>query len=213
MARGARCAAVAACAIIMSSPAETSRQAGSAERALTFDHDRSWHRYRKERGMATLTALKFDTPDGAAQMEALMLDLQKQQLIRVEDAAIVTWPPGKKKPQTRQLQSLAGPGALMGAFWGLLFGLLFFVPFLGMAIGAGMGALAASMADVGINDKFINEARSKVTEGTSALFLLTSGAVEDRVTEAIKARAPRFEIISTNLSKEQEDKLREVFAE
>ena len=37
--------------------------------------------------MATLTALKFDTPDGAAQMEALLLDLQKQQLILVEDAA------------------------------------------------------------------------------------------------------------------------------
>ena len=80
-------------------------------------------------------------------------------------------------------------------------------------IGAGMGALAASMADVGIDDRFIKEARGKVTEGTSALFLLTSGAVGDRVTEAIKARAPRFEIISTNLSKEQEAKLREVFAE
>ena len=127
--------------------------------------------------MATLTALKFDTSDGAAQMEALLLDLQKQQLIRVEDAAIVAWPPGKKKPQTRQLHHLAGPGALTGSFWGLLFGLLFFVPFLGMAIGAGMGALMASMADVGIDDKFIKEARSKITEGTSALFLLTSGAV------------------------------------
>ena len=108
--------------------------------------------------MATLTALKFDTPDGAAQMEALLLDLQKQQLIRVEDAAIVAWPPGKKKPQTRQLHNMAGAGALMGAFWGLLFGLLFFVPFLGMAIGAGMGALMGSMADVGIDDKFIKEA-------------------------------------------------------
>ena len=88
-------------------------------------------------------------------MEALLLDLQKQQLIRVEDAAIVSWPPGKKKPQTRQLHNMAGRGALGGAFWGLLFGLLFFVPFLGMAIGAGMGALMGSMADVGIDDKFI----------------------------------------------------------
>ena len=163
--------------------------------------------------MATLTVLKFDTPEGADQMEALLLDLQKQQLITVHDAAIVSWPAGKTQPQTRQLHNLAGPGALMGSFWGLLFGLLFFVPLLGMAIGAGMGALMGSMADVGIDDAFIKAARSKVTEGTSALFLLTSGAVGDRVTEAIKARGPKFELLSTNLSQEQEDKLREVFAE
>jgi uncharacterized membrane protein len=181
--------------------------------ALPFDHVRSSHGDREERDMATLTALKFDTPEGADQMEALLLDLQKQQLITVHDAAIVSWPPGKKKPKTRQLHNLAGPGALMGSFWGLLFGLLFFVPLLGMAIGAGMGALAASMADVGIDDRFIKEARGKVTEGTSALFLLTSGVVEDKVTEAIKARGPKFELVSTNLSTEQEAKLREVFTE
>jgi uncharacterized membrane protein len=163
--------------------------------------------------MATLTALKFDTPDGAAQMEALLLDLQKQQLILVEDAAVVSWPPGKKKPQTRQLHNMAGVGALGGAFWGMLFGLLFFIPFLGLAIGAGMGALMGSMADVGIDDKFINEARSKITEGTSALFLLTSSAIQDKVAEAIKARGLKFELIASNLSHEQEAKLREVFGE
>jgi uncharacterized membrane protein len=163
--------------------------------------------------MATLTALKFDTPDGAAQMEALLLDLQRQQLITIHDAAIVTWPPGKKRPQTRQLNNLAGPMALGGAFWGLLFGLLFFIPFLGMAIGAGVGALTGHFADVGIDDKFIAEARGKVTEGTSALFLLTSAAVGERVTEAIKAQGLKFELIASNLTHEQEAKLREVFAE
>ena len=53
--------------------------------------------------------------------------------------------------------------------------------------------------------------RSQVTEGTSALFLMTSGVVQDRVAEAVKAKAD-FEIIATNLSKDQEDKLRETFA-
>src|SRR6478735_6526183 len=40
--------------------------------------------------MATLTAVKFDTSDGAAQVEALLLDLQTQQVIRVEDEVIMT---------------------------------------------------------------------------------------------------------------------------
>jgi uncharacterized membrane protein len=159
--------------------------------------------------MATLSALKFSTPDGAEKMLGKLQDLQKQQLIQIQDAAIVTWPPGAKKPKTKQLNNLAGIGALDGAFWGLLFGLLFFVPFLGLAIGAAMGALAGHFADVGIDDKFINETRSKVTEGTSALFLLTANAVTDKVADALKGE--KFEVISTSLSKEEEDKLREQY--
>ena len=161
--------------------------------------------------MATLTVLKFPTADGADTMLGTIQSLQKQQLITIHDAAIVTWPAGKKKPKTRQLNNLAGVGAVQGAFWGMLFGLLFFIPFLGLAIGAGMGALMASFADVGIDDNFIKQVRSQVTEGTSALFLLTVGGVVDRVREAVKGQ--EFEIIATNLSKEQEERLRAAFSE
>jgi uncharacterized membrane protein len=136
--------------------------------------------------------------------------LQKQQLIQVQDAAIVTWPEGKKKPQTRQLHNMAGMGALDGAFWGMLFGLLFFVPLFGMAIGAAMGALAGKFADVGIDDRFIEQVRSQVTEGTSALFVMTSDAVVDRVVEALRGLSP--EIIASNLSAEQEAELKALFS-
>jgi uncharacterized membrane protein len=161
--------------------------------------------------MATLTVLKFPTADGADKMLGTIESLQKQQLITIQDAAIVSWPAGKKKPKTRQIQNLAGAGALMGAFWGMLFGLLFFVPILGLAVGAGMGALMGSFADVGIDDNFIKQVRNQVTEGTSALFLMSSGAVEDRVREAV--RGQQFELIATNLSKEEEEKLRAAFSE
>jgi uncharacterized membrane protein len=159
--------------------------------------------------MATLTVLKFPTATGADEMLGTLEGLQKQQLITIQDAAIVTWPAGKKKPKTRQLHSLAGMGALQGAFWGMLFGLLFFIPILGLAVGAGMGALMGSMADIGIDDKFIKEVQSKITEGTSALFLMSSGAVADRIAPAVQGM--KFELIATNLSKEEEDKLRAAF--
>ena len=119
----------------------------------------------------------------------------------------MSWPVGAKSPKTKQAAPTTGLGALNGAFWGMLFGLLFFVPFFGLAVGAAMGALAGHFSDYGIDDQFIKSVRSKVTEGTSALFALTSGAVVDKVTEAFKT-LPKFEIIQTNLSKEQEDKLR-----
>lgn len=159
--------------------------------------------------MATLTAFKFDTPTGADETLMKLQQLQSQGLITVQDAAIVRWPEGAKKPKTEQLHNMSGAGALSGAFWGFLFGLIFFVPFFGLAIGAAMGALAGHFADVGISDDFIKQVKNQVTPGTSAIFLMTSGAVVDRVREAF--RGTKFEVMSTNLSADQEAKLREEF--
>ena len=159
--------------------------------------------------MSTLSVLKFPTADGAQQMQGALLALQKQHIIEIQDAAIVTWPQGKKKPKTEQLHNMAGAGALGGAFWGMLFGLIFFIPFFGLTVGAAIGALAGKFTDYGIDDNFIKQSREQVTEGTSALFVLTSGAVQDKVVEAMKGQ--NFEIISTNLPKEKEDELRAAF--
>jgi uncharacterized membrane protein len=161
--------------------------------------------------MATLSALKFSTPEGAGQMLGKIQSLQKMELIKLQDAAIVTWPVGKKGPKTKQLVDMAGMGAMQGAFWGMLFGLIFFVPFFGLAIGAAMGALSGKMADYGIDDNFIKQTREKVTEGTSALFLLTSDAVKDKVLDELKGFD--FELIASNLTKEQEEQLMAAFAE
>ncbi len=161
--------------------------------------------------MATLSVLKFETADGADQALQTVLELQKQNLIRVLDAATVSWPVGAKKPKTKQMASMTGAGALGGAFWGMLFGLIFFVPFFGLAIGAAIGALAGKFSDYGIDDKFIEQTRSEVTEGTSALFGLTEAAVQDKVLDALKALNPK--VISTNLSKEQEQALKAAFGE
>jgi uncharacterized membrane protein len=74
-----------------------------------------------------------------------------------------------------------------------------------------MGALMGHFANYGIDQNFIDQVRAKVTPGTSALFLLSSGTVTDKVADAVKGQ--QFEIIQTNLSKEQEDKLRADFGE
>jgi uncharacterized membrane protein len=160
--------------------------------------------------MVTVTVLKFPTPEGANDVLQRIRDLQKQHLINLHDAAIVSWPVGKKHPRTRQLVDLVSLGALNGMFWGMLLGFIFFAPFFGMAVGAAFGALGGAFRDYGIDDDFIKRVRSQVTEGTSALFLMTSEAVMDRVVEAM-AKVP-FEIIATNLSADQEQKLREAFA-
>src|ERR671928_316431 len=162
--------------------------------------------------MATLSVLKFNDPYGADRVLVALQGMQEREMITLEDAAVVRWPEGAKKPKTHQLHSTAGGGATWGAFWGFLFGLIFFMPFLGAAIGAGMGGMTGALADVGIDDDFIRQVREKVTEGTSALFALTSGATApDKVIDELKQYD--FEIISTNLPEEQEKQLREAFSQ
>jgi uncharacterized membrane protein len=160
--------------------------------------------------MSTLLVLKFDSEGGAAQMRDRMLSLQKQQLITIDDAAIMK-KDANGKPKLEQLNNMAGVGARGGAFWGMLFGLLFFIPILGLAVGAAAGAIAGAMSDVGIDDKFIKSVGESITPGTSALFLLVSNAVVDKVLEQTKD--VKYEVLQTSLSQEQEDKLRAAISE
>lgn len=162
--------------------------------------------------MATLTIWRFDEANAAGLAAGRVESLARDQLIMVHDAAVVWWPPEGRRPKLRQLHNLTGRGALTGAFWGMLFGLIFFVPLLGAAVGAAAGAAGGALADVGIDDELIKRVRDRLTPGSSALFLLTSDAVVDRVREAF-ADEKRPELLFTNLSAEQEEKLREIFAE
>ncbi|MFN2190592.1 MAG: DUF1269 domain-containing protein, partial [Candidatus Promineifilaceae bacterium] len=85
--------------------------------------------------MSDLFVLAFETESGASEMLETIGRLQKQELITLEDAAIVVRPENGK-PKVKQAQSLVGAGALGGAFWGMLIGLLFFAPWLGLVAGA-----------------------------------------------------------------------------
>jgi uncharacterized membrane protein len=162
--------------------------------------------------MGTLTVWKFDTTTGAEDASKTLQELARQELLVLHDAATVVWEDGDKKPKTHQLADTTVAGALGGSFWGLLFGLIFFVPLLGAAIGAATGAIAGSLTDVGIDDTFINKIRDQITPGTSALFVMTSEAVVDKIHAAFAGHQPG-ELIFTNLSGEQEAALREVFAD
>ena len=161
--------------------------------------------------MATLTVWKFDSAEGAQKALDLLTKLGQQRLIELLDANIVSWPAGAKHPTTRQLVNMTGARALDGAFWGMLLGWLFFMPFLGMAVGAAAGAISGHFANYGIGRDFVENVRSKVTPGTSALFLLTGQVTWDKVIAAAKEAGVFGELIQSNLSTEAEAKLRESY--
>lgn len=161
--------------------------------------------------MSTLTVWKFQSAEGAEDVETALKSLQKEGLVKILDAAVVSWPADRARPRTKQLLNLVGAGALSGTFWGMLFGLIFLMPLLGAAIGAAAGALGGKLADVGIDDDFIAEVKEKITPGTSALFLLTMNEVPDRISEALPGGGA--ELLHSNLDTLSEQRLRDVFGD
>lgn len=131
--------------------------------------------------------------------------------IILKDSAILVWSLGRRRPETQHLNGMTNPKALSGAFWGILFGMLFFIPDFGMAVAAAMGSLAGKYSDYGFDRSYINRIRDSISEGTSALFVMTSEAVLERITAEVKQRGTQFGIISTNLSDAEEQKLNEDF--
>jgi uncharacterized membrane protein len=160
--------------------------------------------------MANLIVFAFDNETEAERMRDSLVDMQKQQIITLQDAAVVIRrEDGKVK--VKQAQSLVGAGALGGSFWGLLIGLLFWAPWLGLAIGAATGAIAGKMSDVGVDDEFIKEVGENIEPGHSALFLLVSDSTPDKVMEGLSDFNPK--VYQTSLSEEDEAKLRAAFGE
>ena len=158
--------------------------------------------------MSSLVAVVFNDESTAFEMRAALAKMQKQYLLEMEDAVVVTRDlTGKTK--LHQAVSLTSAGAVGGGFWGMLIGLLFLNPLLGAAIGAGVGALSAKFQDLGLDDKMMKDIGESLKPGTSALFLLIRKVTADKVLDGLKQFAGKGRVFQTSLSKDDEKSLRE----
>jgi uncharacterized membrane protein len=160
---------------------------------------------------ASLAVWTFDTASGAEVAATGLGQLAARQVVTVVDVATVSWAKDATRPTVQPWSTAPEPEALGPAFWGLLFGLVFFVPLLGAALGTPVGGVPGSLADVGIDDTFVNKVRDRVTPGTSALFVLTTDDVTDGISEVLAPNEPAA-LVFTRLTEEQAAALREVFA-
>ena len=162
--------------------------------------------------MATLTVWKFDTQSGADEASETLQGLAKQNLIVLHDAATRVVGARQeeaedqaarqhhrgRRPRRILLGTAVRPDLLRPPPW--------------RGDRRGDRRPGGSLTDVGIDDGFINKVRDQITPGTSALFVMSSDAVIDKVKAAFAEHEPS-ELIFTNLSNEQENALRSVFAE
>ncbi|EDY37307.1 membrane protein of uknown function [Cyanobium sp. PCC 7001] len=159
--------------------------------------------------MSSLVVVGFPKAEEAEAVRRELVDIQREQLIALEDAVVVEHD-AEGQVHLRQALNLTAAGALGGGFWGTLVGLLFLNPLLGAAVGAGVGAASGSLSDIGINDGFMRELGETLPQGTAALCLLVREATPDRVIERLRSHAPHARLLRTNLSHTDEDQLREM---
>src|SRR5215475_3531364 len=159
--------------------------------------------------MSTLVAVVFNDQSTAFEMRAALAKMQKQYLLEMEDAVVVTRDE-KGKTKLHQAVSLTAAGAVSGSFWGMLIGLLFLNPLLGMAVGAGAGALAGKFREIGLDDRMMGEIRAALKPGSSALFVIIRNVTVDKVLDGLKQFSGKGRVFQTSLSKDDERALREV---
>ncbi|SDZ75827.1 DUF1269 domain-containing protein [Rubrimonas cliftonensis] len=157
--------------------------------------------------MADLVAVAFDDPADAFALRAELAKLQKDYLIDMEDAVVVTHEEGGKV-RLHQPVNLTAAGALGGTMWGALVGLIFLNPLLGAVVGAGAGAVSGWLTDIGVDDARMKEMGEALPEGGAALFVLVRKFTGDKLLERLEAWREKGRVIQTSLSEEQEQRLR-----
>ncbi len=161
--------------------------------------------------MTTLTAWRFPSAEGVVEAERRLGLLPQRERDAVLDAAIVSWPEDAARPTSRDAAGL-GAGVLGEGFWGLLFGVVLFAPLIGAAVGPDpVSAPVVDAPDAGIDARFVATVREEMEPGASALFMISSESVLDRVQEAL-SDVP-MTLIHTELSDDQEAVLRRVFGD
>ena len=156
--------------------------------------------------MPSLTVWHFPTPLGVDAGELALRRLVEEDAITVHDAVTAIWMPGAEHPDIRRVRHRTAGAAGRGAFWGALVGTLFLAPGVGAAAGAGTGAVLDRLRRGGVGDGTIEELRSLLTPGTSALFVLSSDARPEAVRRALAGTEAT--LVHAEMDEETEAELR-----
>ena len=159
--------------------------------------------------MSQLIAVSYPDPFKAQEVRLTLIKLQKEHLIDLEDAVVVT-KDAAGKIQLHQAVNLTAAGAVSGGFWGTLIGMIFLNPIFGAAVGASFGAISGALTDLGIDDQMMKDVAAKLSPNTSALFVLVRSVTADKVVPEIQKFGGT--ILQSSLSHDDEARLQAALA-
>ena len=157
--------------------------------------------------MSTLIAITYDDEQTGTQAFNALDCLQKQQVLKLEDAAFVVKDAKGKVKVTQTLEKrYLGTVTTWGFFWGFLIGLIFGGPLFWGLFTALLSRIFGKRTDVGIDNQFIKDVGDSLEIGGSAVFMLVIEATQDKVLPEMEKYGGH--VYQTSLSNEDEEKLR-----
>jgi uncharacterized membrane protein len=154
--------------------------------------------------MNQLIVIAFDHFDDARSAMANLRTIEREGRIRFEDTAIVERDPDGTAHARNEMSGTTETAAAIGALIGGV--ILFAFPLAGIAIGAALGATIGAMLDRGVSTAFVDEVKTTLRPGRSALFLVVRESDADATLAAL--RQFHGDVIQTSLDSEAEEALR-----
>lgn len=148
-----------------------------------------------------LLVISFDDALRAQEFLIAAARLQRDDELQLHDAVIIRRDSDGTSRVTETTDVTPGQAGVGAGVWGLLLGTLFGGPIGGLVVGAataGGGALYAKLRDTGVKDATIEQLRSAVPPGRTAVALLVSHvSVADLQREL--TRFPNAELVETDM--------------
>jgi uncharacterized membrane protein len=132
----------------------------------------------------TTTAWRFKGTEGADAAVLRLKQLDAQEVLDVQDVAVLRWPQYASGPQVQEHVTEDGSKA---------------------------SSLAKRIRKAGIDSALLQAVKDDMRLGTSALVVLSADATIDTVANAFQGQA--MELIRSDLSVQQQDALRSAFGE
>jgi uncharacterized membrane protein len=133
----------------------------------------------------TTTAWRFRGTEGADDAVLRLTQLDAQDLIDVHDVTVIRWPQYAAAPTAQDHVTAAAGGK--------------------------MSSLSRKFKGDMVDPAMVESVKADLSPGTSALVLLSTGAEIDQVAKAMHGQA--MELIRSDLSVPQQDRLRSAFAD
>jgi uncharacterized membrane protein len=130
------------------------------------------------------TAWRFSDTEGADDAVLRLKQLDAQELIDVQDVAVIRWPHYATEPAAQEHVTEEG---------------------------SKVASLVHKLKYGSIDSSMIESVKGDMTPGTSALVLFSSDAMVDKVAKAFQGRG--MELIRSDLSVQQQDRLRTAFGD
>ncbi|MCL4857848.1 MAG: DUF1269 domain-containing protein [Caldilineaceae bacterium] len=160
--------------------------------------------------MSNLIVITFDNEDEAGKVRESVRQLQRNDLITLDDSAVVVKDGNGKVQVQNEIDRGVRIGAIGGGLLGLMLGFIFF-PLSGLIMGALGGALVGRMTDLGVDPKFVKDVQEAMPPGSSAIFLIVRQAEPNAALTALKPY--KGTVYHTSLSTQGEESLRRVLRE